>query len=348
VRVIGLTYDLRRDYLAMGYGEEETAEFDHPDTIDAIERVLRDLGFGTDRIGHGKDLTARLARGDRWDLVFNLAEGLHGYGREALVPAILDAYEIPYTFSDPLVLSLTLHKGLAKHVVRDMGIPTPDFAVLESHEEARSIALPYPLFVKPVAEGTGKGVTPASRVRSPEELGVVSRRLIETYRQPVLVETFLPGREFTVGILGTGKAAEAVGVLEVHLNDRAEQEVYSYVNKERCEELVEYRVATDPEALRALALALEVWRGLGCRDGGRVDLRSDSRGKPHFLEVNPLAGLHPEHSDLPILCSRVGISYPGLIEKIVRSALDRASNSPCPGTRKECRLESRDPGRIPA
>ena len=118
MRVIGLTYDLRRDYLAMGYGEEETAEFDHPDTIDAIERVLRDLGFGTDRIGHGKDLTARLARGDRWDLVFNLAEGLHGYGREALVPAILDAYEIPYTFSDPLVLSLTLHKGLAKHVVR--------------------------------------------------------------------------------------------------------------------------------------------------------------------------------------------------------------------------------------
>lgn len=327
MKLVGITYDLRRDYLAMGYGEAETAEFDRPDTIDAIETVLVDLGFRPDRIGHVKNLVKRLAQGDRWDWVFNIAEGLHGYGREALVPSLLDAYRIPYTFSDPLVLSMTLHKGIAKRVVRDQGLLTPEFAVIESEREALSIALPYPLFVKPVAEGTGKGVTSASKVCSTEQLRAVTQRLIEEYRQPVLVERFLPGREFTVGILGTGKEARAVGVLEVCLNSRAEKEVYSFVNKERCEDLVEYRLAADPEALKARSLALDAWRALGCRDGGRVDLRSDAAGNPHFLEVNPLAGLNPRHSDLPILCNLAGISFHQLIESVVRSTLSRVFGS---------------------
>ena len=152
---IGITYDLRDDYIAEGYTEEETAEFDHPRTIAAIEETLRDLGYETDRIGHLRALTRRLVAGDRWDLVFNIAEGLRGFGREAQVPALLDAWEIPYTFSDPLVLSLTLHKGLTKRVIRDLGIPTPDFAVVETPEEIAAVALPFPLFAKPVAEGTG-------------------------------------------------------------------------------------------------------------------------------------------------------------------------------------------------
>ena len=119
---IGLTYDLRNDYLAEGYSEEETAEFDRPDTIEGIEAALLELGYRTDRIGNAKRLVERLAQGDRWDLVFNIAEGLHGVAREAQVPAILDVYDIPYTFSDPLVLSLALHKNLTKTVVRQAGI----------------------------------------------------------------------------------------------------------------------------------------------------------------------------------------------------------------------------------
>ena len=116
---IGITYDLRDDYIAEGYTEEETAEFDHPRTIAAIEDTLQSLGYETDRIGHIRALARRLVAGNRWDLVFNIAEGLRGFGREAQVPALLDAWEIPYTFSDPLVLSLTLHKGLTKRVIRD-------------------------------------------------------------------------------------------------------------------------------------------------------------------------------------------------------------------------------------
>ena len=159
---IGITYDLRDDYLAEGYGEEETAEFDHPRTIAAIEEALQSLGYETERIGHIRALARRLVADERWDMVFNIAEGLRGFGREAQVPALLDAWNIPYTFSDPLLLSLTLHKGMTKRVIRDLGIPTPDFAVVETPEEIATVVLPFPLFAKPVAEGTGKGVTAAS------------------------------------------------------------------------------------------------------------------------------------------------------------------------------------------
>jgi D-alanine-D-alanine ligase len=320
---IGLTYDLRDDYLAEGYSEEETAEFDRADTIDAIDQALIGLGFETDRIGHLKSMTRRLAAGDRWDLVFNIAEGLRGFGREAQVPALLDAYDIPYTFSDPLVLALTLHKGMTKHVIRDMGIPTPDFAVIESEDRIGGIRLPFPLFAKPVAEGTGKGITAASRIESTQELARVCRMLLAAFKQPVLVETFLPGREFTVGIIGTGQEAVATAVMEVCLKEQAEPDVYSYVNKENCEELVAYRLADDVEAKQARETALAAWRGLGCRDAGRMDLRSDRSGRPNFMEVNPLAGLHPLHSDLPIIFSLMGKPYPKLIDMIVCSALKR-------------------------
>lgn len=320
---IGITYDLRDDYIAEGYTEEETAEFDHPLTIDAIEEALRDLGYETNRIGHIRALTRRLVAGDRWDLVFNIAEGLRGFGREAQVPALLDAWEIPYTFSDPLLLSLTLHKGLTKRVIRDLGIPTPDFAVVETPEQIEAVALPFPLFAKPVAEGTGKGVTAASKIADPAGLDRVCRKLLAVFRQPVLVETFLPGREFTVGIIGTGKEAFAPAVMEVHLTEKAEKEVYSYANKEDWHGRIEYRLAADAMARAAVETALAAWRGLGCRDGGRVDLRADAEGIPHFMEINPLAGLRPGHSDLPILCELAGMSYRELIAGIMRSALKR-------------------------
>lgn len=320
---IGMTYDLRADYLAAGYGEEETAEFDRPDTIAAIEGALRAMGHQTDRIGNVDSLVKRLAAGHRWDLVFNIAEGLYGFGREAVVPALLDAYRIPYTFSDPLMMTVTLHKATAKRLVRDLGIATPDFALVRSPAEVAAVNLPYPLFAKPVAEGTGKGVTPVSKIAAPEQLQAVCADLLATYRQPVLVETFLPGREFTVGIVGNGSKARSIGIIEVILLGNSEADVYSYRNKEICEEVVEYRVPDDPEALEAVRLALEVWHGLDCRDAGRVDLRSDGSGRPNFIEINPIAGLHPEHSDLCIIAGKHGISYQELMAAIVASTLER-------------------------
>lgn len=320
---VGITYDLRDDYLSEGYTKEETAEFDRIDTIEAIEDSLRISGYRTDRIGHIKALIGRLSSGDRWDMVFNIAEGMHGFGRESQIPALLDAYGIPYTFSDPLVLALALHKGMTKRVVRSAGIPTPEFRIIETEDDIARVDIPFPLFAKPVAEGTGKGITAASKIASLTELRQVCRSLLTRFRQPVLVETFLPGRELTVGIVGTGKAAVALGAMEVHLKDNAEENVYSFHNKENYEDLVEYELIDDSMVREAIESSLIVWRVLGCRDAGRIDLRADASGRPHVMEVNPLAGLHPVHSDLPIICNLKGIPYHELISMIMHSAWKR-------------------------
>jgi D-alanine-D-alanine ligase len=323
---VGLTYDLRSEYLAAGHDEVETAEFDQPETINAIADALVSLGHEVDRIGNARQLVGQLAAGQRWDLVFNFCEGLYGFGRESLVPALLDAWQIPYVFSDPLVCAVTLHKGVAKHVLRGSGIPTPDFRVVDRLTDLQDLQLPYPLFAKPVAEGTGKGVSLASRATSAEALRAVCADLLARYRQPVLVETYLPGREFTVGIVGTGPAAVALGSMEVHLGSDPAAAVYTFDNKEHWEGRVHYTMLAD-EALRERveATALEGWRALGCRDGGRVDIRLAADGTPNFLEANPLAGLNPGHSDLPFICRFQGIPYNELIRRIVASAMDRVS-----------------------
>lgn len=326
---IGITFDLRQEYLLLGYSLEDTVELDREDTVDAIEEILRGLGFQTDRIGNVRRLVERLASGDRWDLVFNIAEGLLGFGREAQVPALLEAYGIPCTFSDSLVCAVALHKGLTNQVVRGHGIPTADFQIVSSEEELFNVNLPFPLFLKPVAEGTSKGVSATNRVEHQAQLLDVGRRLLYTYRQPVLVETYLPGREFTVGLIGTGPKARAIGAMEVVLLDRAEQGAYSYDNKAYYEDRVEYRLggADDPEVAEALDVAVRAWRALGCRDAGRVDLRSGADGHPRFLEVNPLAGMNPDISDLPILCRLAGVPYRDLIAGIVQSALERVPDT---------------------
>ncbi len=322
---IGLTYDLRSEYLAAGYSEEETAEFDREETIDAIDGALRQLGHATDRIGHARQLVQRLAAGDRWDLVFNICEGLRGIGREAQVPSLLDIYGIPSTFADPVAMGYCLHKGITKLIVRDAGLATPEFLEVDKLEQLDRVNLRYPLFAKPIAEGTGKGVTPKSMVADAAALRTHCRELLEQFKQSVLVEEFLPGREFTVGLVGEGKVARVLGTLEIVLLAGAEQGVYSYVNKERCEELVEYRYvpSSDPAVAKAEALALAAWRALRCRDAGRIDLRCNNAGEPEFLEANPLAGLHPSHSDLPMLCTAIGMPYVELIRQIVDSAAKR-------------------------
>lgn len=324
---VGLTYDLKSEYAAHGLSEEQLAELDREDTILGIERGVRAAGHDPVRVGSAARLVEALARGERYDLVFNIAEGIRGAARESQVPAILDVYGIPYTFSDPLVLAVALHKGLAKHVARAAGVPTADFRVVESASELPGVQLEYPLFVKPVAEGTSKGVTPASLVRDASELRSTAVSLLERFRQPVLVERYLPGRELTVGIVGTGDGAEVLGSMEIVLLEGAEQGIYSYENKQRWEGKVTYRIGDprrDDEVRKAEAVALAAWRALGCRDAGRVDVRSDERGEPAFIEVNPLAGLNPEISDLAILIRELGVSYEELIRRILDSASARA------------------------
>jgi D-alanine-D-alanine ligase len=320
---VGLTYDLRSDYLKEGFSEEETAEFDKESTVEAIEQALQRLGYETDRIGHFKALIGRICRGDRWDLVFNICEGLHGIGREAQVPALLDAYHIPYTFSDPLVLALTLHKGMTKRVMRDSGVPTPDFAVVETRKDLNNVHLPYPLFVKPNSEGSGKGIGFNSRVENPDELRTTCNARWETSPHPLLIETYLPGREFTTGILGTGENSFTVGSMEVIFNSSAKVKIYSYDIKTNYEQYVSYSLPEKEIADKCSELALKAWRTLGCRDAGRVDIRMDKNGIPNFIEINPLAGLNDITSDLPILARMNGYTYDFIIKTIMDSTTKR-------------------------
>jgi len=324
---IGITYDLRDDYLKLGYSEEDTAEFDRIDTIDAIDTTLKVLNHQTDRIGNIWNLTRRLNNGDRWDLVFNIAEGLHGIAREAQVPALLDAYNIPYTFSDPFVLALTLHKGMTKRVLRDLGIPTPDFTEIHTETDIESVNIPFPLFAKPIAEGTGKGISKLSIIQSQAELHKTCSFLLKEFHQPVLIESYLPGREFTVGIVGTGTKARSVGVVEVLLNNNAEPGAYSYENKENYETKVDYLRVDDKAAKQAEEISLAAWRGIGCRDAGRIDLRADANGIPNLMEINPLAGINPIRSDLVIICKQYGISYKQLFQMILDSASERLNSN---------------------
>ncbi len=324
---VGLSFDLRDDYRALGFADEDTAEFDFAGTIDAIEAALQGLGHETERIGNVRALARRLADGARYDLVFNTAEGVRGFGREAQVPALLEAFEIAYTFADPLVAALTLHKGMAKRVLRDAGVPTTAFHVIADEAELADVRLPFPLFVKPVAEGTAKGIDAGSRVNDAAALAARCRLVLARYAQPALVEPYLPGREFTVGILGSGRAARALGTLELRLLPGAEQEAYSYLNKERSEELVELPLADAAASAEVEPVALAAWRALGGRDAGRIDLRLDADGRPQVLELNPLPGLHPTHSDLPILWTALGRPYAELIDAIVASAAARRPGS---------------------
>jgi len=320
---IGVTYDLRSDYLAMGYGEEETAEFDAEETIVAICNALSGLGHKPVRIGGIRKLAEALVKGERWDAVFNICEGLKGVAREAQVPALLEAYDIPYVFSDPLTLSASLDKAVAKRIVRDCGVATPDFAVIASPGDADKISLPYPLFLKPNSEGSGKGVDAKSKVGNAAELKDVAAELLARFRQPVLVETFLPGREFTVGITGTGADAEILGITEIARTDKFIGDGYGYQNKEYWEDKVVIRLCEDANARAAGETALAAWRALNCRDGGRVDIREDANGRPHFIEVNPLAGLRPDYSDLCFIANFKAVAYQDLIGKIVVSFLKR-------------------------
>jgi D-alanine-D-alanine ligase len=285
------------------------------------------LGCEVERVGRGQALAARLVEGDRYDLVFSIAEGVKGRSREAQVPALCELFDQPYLFSDPLTMTACLDKAVAKRLVRDAGVKTPAFAVAERSADEIVDWAEFPAFVKPLAEGTGKGCEAASLVHTTAELQDAVTRVIGRYGQSALIERYLPGREFTVGIVGNGDDARVLGVCEILLKANAEANVYSLHNKELCEELVTYAPADDGEARLAGTLALATYRALECRDAARIDFRSDANGEPYFLEANPLAGLNPWHSDLPILAAQNGIDFVTLIGMVLDAGLARYGRS---------------------
>ncbi len=317
---IGLTFDLRSWYLDCGYSMEDTAEFDKQETVDAIDTALQKMGFETEPVGNCFQLIEALASGKRWDLVFNIAEGLYGDGRESVVPAILDQYRIPYVFSGPVIMGISLNKHLTRLIVSAAGIPVSPGMLISELKDIEKCKLEYPLFIKPVSEGTGKGITDKSLINSPAELKQMVEWILTRFNQPALVEEYLPGREFTVGIIGSGDEAIAIGGMEIECKDNLP---YSVEFKENYQEFCKYIPMAKDFTQECKIVALNVWKAMGGVDGGRVDVKADRNGRICFMEVNPLAGLHPVHSDLPILSRMTGIDYQTLMEMIMKSTLKR-------------------------
>ena len=317
---IGLTYDLRSWYIDRGYSMEDTAEFDKKETVDALDESLIKMGYETEQIGNSFQLIEALADGKKWDLIFNIAEGLFGDGRESVIPAILDQYRIPYVFSGPVIMGLSLNKHLTKLIVNAAGVPISPGILISEIQDINKCNLEYPLFVKPVSEGTGKGITEKSLVHSFDELKTMVEWIITRFNQPALVEEYLPGREFTVGIVGSGDQAEAIGGMEVICSDNLP---YSVEVKENYQQYCQYKPLDQNIAEECKKVALDAWKAIGAVDAGRVDLKADKNGRICFIEANPLAGLNPIHSDLPILARLYGIDYQKLMEMIMKSALKR-------------------------
>jgi len=317
---VGLTYDLRSWYIDRGYSMDETVEFDKQETVDAIENSLRQMGHEPEPVGNTFQLIEALAAGKRWDIVFNIAEGLYGDGRESVVPAILDQYKIPYVFSGPVIMGLSLNKHLAKLVAASAGVPVSPGCLITEFKDLDKCNLNYPLFVKPVSEGTGKGITENSLVRSSEELSKMVKWILSEFHQPALVEEYLPGREFTVGLVGCGEEAVVIGGMEVIC---ANNLPYSVEVKENYQNYCKYKPLDGDIIGECKDVALGAWKALDAVDAGRVDLKADRNGKICFIEANPLAGLNPIHSDLPILARMYGTEYQTLLEMIMESAIKR-------------------------
>ena len=314
---------------------DEFAEWDSPTTIAAVESALSRLGKVV-RLEANEDFPERL-RQTKPHIVFNIAEGFHGVNREAHVPAICEFYGIPYSGSDPFTLSLCLDKARAKETLAFHGIPTPRFAVVRKLEELRATAerLSLPLFVKPLHEGSSKGITDSNLCRDAKQLFEQTGFLLENYDQPVIVEEYLPGKEFTCAVLGNGDDATVMPIVAMNFETlpSGALPIYSFDAKfvwDRPENPLDIFQcpARITSALRASIerVTLDAYRVLGCRDWARIDVRLDAAGVPNVLEVNPLPGILPDPADnscLPKAARAAGISYDELIQSCLKYAAAR-------------------------
>jgi D-alanine-D-alanine ligase len=323
------------------------ADLDSEHTIEAIADALRQGGYRVTFLEGDVTLYDRI-REVRPDICFNLCEGHFGDSREAQVPAILEMLRIPYTGSNVLTLALTLDKPMTKRILTFHGLPTPPFQVIERQNEPLDPALTFPLFVKPSSEGTGIGISAQSVVHDESQLRAQVGRLLETYREPVLVERFISGRDITVGMVGNlvppvawrvpededasrvQRGLRFLPSLEIELGVYEEEEGGVYTSRAKvdlAEKLTYFCPARlDPQQVEDLNwLAAATFRVTGCLDVARVDFRLEETDgdTPYILEINPLPGLSPEISDLVIEAGAAGISHAELVNMILDEALER-------------------------
>jgi D-alanine-D-alanine ligase len=322
---VGLTYDLKTDYLPKaGDPPDANAEFDHPDTIKVIAQAIESNGFSVKKIGNVSSLMGNFDKLNV-DIVFNISEGLIGRNRESQVPMLLEMAGVPFVGADALSLGISLDKLMAKKIFMAEGIPTPKCMVVETIAELRRLDhVKFPLFVKPRFEGSSKGLSEASRVENKEDLKKQVEHIVNTYKQPALIEEFIRGEEFTVAIVGNDPP-EALPIVQIKIDGELKLNDKFYTFGHIKDDALEY-VCPAPitKALekKIVDLALKTYRAIECRDFGRVDIRVDEKGNPYVLEINPLPSLST--ADVFMVIAKVlGISYEAMIGKILKAAIQR-------------------------
>ncbi|KAL4965848.1 D-alanine--D-alanine ligase family protein [Aspergillus stella-maris] len=356
---IAVISEQRSSYLQDGFSQQDCAALTHDGETEAIVATLKNLGHKTILVPGIKALVQHLAKGDQeqWGLVFNVAQGFFGSAREAQVPALLEAYQVPFTFADADTMGLCQNKRNTKIVLDHYQVPTAPFQAISARQQGDSIDelldlknLSYPLFVKLTTEGSSKGVNSYNQVSNATELQTAVDKTRSNFPgHTILVESFLAGREFSVSLLGTGESTRVIAVRE-HIHTSQEdgdqdvegpdaQNFLGWESKSSHTEggLLKFKDFDirdkgnlEPQIQNACRLAVKAWTVLDCRDAGRVDMRFDSckaDAKLFVMEVNPISGLLPGHSPLAAGAQVSGISFDELLAEIVDSAVRRGQGA---------------------
>ncbi len=309
------------------------AEWDTWETISALKEALEQYHNVT-LVEANEDAFNRF-RELRPDIVFNIAEGAYGVSRESQIPAILDMLQIPYTGSDALTLGICLDKARTKEILSYYGIPNAKFKVADSIDDLKNLSFDFPLMVKPVCEGSSKGIYSSSFVQNEDELYSEVNRITHGYNQSALIEEFLPGREFTVAVLGNDDDAQTLPIIEI-VYDRYPEGIvplYSFEakwildTKESDFNVFDCPANVDPvlEA-KIKKIVLDTYHVLKCKDWSRVDVRLDKNGEPSIIEINPLPGIMPdptENSSFPKAARAAGLTYDQMINSVLYAAAKR-------------------------
>ena len=326
-KTVGLTYDLKTDYaFKEGDPPDANAEFDAPSTIEVISSAIEANGFKVKRIGNALNLLEKIDSLEV-DIVFNISEGVSGRNRESQVPILLEMADIPFVGADALTLGLTLDKVMAKKIFMAEHIPTPRFFEVRSSDELTNTDhCKFPLIVKPRCEGSSKGLSDNSRVENMEELKKQVEYIVNTYKQPALIEEFISGQEFTVAIIGND-APQVYPIVQIKIDGRLKLQdkfyTFARINSGRLEYVCPARI---DEILhkKISELSLKTYKAVECRDFGRVDFRVDQEGRPYVLEINPLPSLSTEDVFM-LVAKATGITYEKIIGNILETAIKRCN-----------------------
>lgn len=326
---VGLTYNLKKANKTNEIEPkaiDDEAEYDEITTVLAIKEALENERCQVTLLEADQDLPVKLSQ-KKYDIIFNIAEGIYGRGREAQVPALLNFYKIPFTGSDETTLCIALDKALTKRLLSTYRIKTPKYQIVEKNQPQIDVKVHFPAIVKPNAEGSSKGISDVAIVTNKEELLDLVKKNISLYKEDMLVEEYIDGREFTVGVLGNDSDVRVFPPMEiVYLNQENDFKIYSYNVKLNYKKLIRYECpANIPQDIEAkmMNIAKKIFEVLSCKDFARIDFRLSQEGEIYFIEINPLPGLAPGYSDFPMIAEFNGMDYNTLVRNVLKSALKR-------------------------